>query len=424
MDTTQSVLPLNSLRLWEENYRVGDVDAIVRSVVRFGFNSAVRVWNGTVVAGNHSVKALLQIKAAGLNPPPGIRADGTDWLIPVIDVSSLSWLEAKAFAVADNRTSDLAQNDPERLADLLIELDGGGLLSDVSFDVADIDILKQEAASSRSIPNHTMADPGPVDPESIEDLRVRLGDIWQLGGHRIMCGDSTDTAQIAELMDGAKASLFATDPPYVVKYTGKDRPGQAKDWSAVYREIDIPDGEIFFRSVFSAVAPHVKANAAWYCWHAEKWAPKIVEIWLELGIHWHQTIIWAKPLAAMNFSCYSYRHEPCLMGWKKGSKPAMQLLDPQPDTVWNLDWEGKARSHNPDHPTPKPLDVFGIPMRKHLKPGAICLEPFSGSGSQIMAGEANGMDVRAMEIEPLFCEAGIRRWEAATGKEAVKIGSG
>ena len=419
METLQQK-PLQSLILWDENYRVGNVDAIVKSIIRFGYNGAVRVWKDKVVAGNHTVKALQQILATGLQPPTGVTVDGSNWLISVIDVSHLSWLEARAFAVADNRTAELAENDPERLHALLTEFEIEGLLDDIGYESADILDLANLFAQplNSSIPG---SDPGAIDPDSIESPRVKSGQVWKLGNHRLMCGDSTNPEDIAILMDGKKADLFATDPPYVVKYTGNDRPAQGKDWSDVYREIDIKDGKEFFRSVFHAASGFVKERAPWYCWHGEKWAPVIASLWSELGIHWHQTIIWVKPLAAPSYACFAYQHEPCLMGWKKTKKPAFQQLDPQPTTVWNLDWEGKVRAMEGIHPTQKPIEVFGIPMRKHLKPGQMCLELFSGSGSQLIAGEANGMHVRAMEIQPIFCDAAMTRWEITTGEEAELV---
>lgn len=415
----KTTAPLSSLKLWAENYRVGDVDAIVKSIVRFGFNSAVRVWRGTVVAGNHSVKALGQIKATGLAAPGNIGVtDSGDWLIPIIDVSALSWLEAKAFAVADNRTSDLAENDPERLSLILKEFDSD-LLAATGYELGDIEDLIASIETPATVP--VGEDPGPVDPDTITESRVKPGEVWQLDDHRLMCGDSTSADDLAILMDGQLAKLLATDPPYVVKYTGDDRPSQGKDWSNVYREIDITDGREFFTKVFTAVAGFVDERAAWYCFHGERWAPTIVEIWASLGIHWHQTIIWVKPTLVPSFAAYSYQHEPCLMGWRKGKKPRLQALTPQPSTVWQVDWEGKMRVSRPDHPTQKPIDVFGIPMQKHLRKGEICLEPFSGSGSQLIAGETYGMRVRAMEIQPIFCEAAIRRWEQMTQRQAVRL---
>jgi len=141
--------------------------------------------------------------------------------------------------------------------------------------------------------------------------------------HRLLCGDSTNAGDVSKVMDGKKAALFSTDPPFLVDYTGADRPNNSgKDWSDSYREIDIKDAEEFFRSVFTVASAHLAEEAAWYCWHAHKRAALIERIWDELGVLNHQQIIWVKPVALHGFSFWPYRHEPCLMGWKQGHKPA------------------------------------------------------------------------------------------------------
>lgn len=414
-------VPLASLKRWAGNYRVGDVDAIVRSLVRFGFNGALRVWRGEVMAGNHCLVALQTVQATGAPPPDGITVEDGQWLVPTIDVSHLSRTEATAYAVADNRTAELATNDPERLSELLSSFDVDTLEA-TGYSRDDLDDLLASLAGNEP---KELEDAEPEDPlgPDFGETRVKPGEIWSLGEHRLMCGDSTDPAQLAALMASDRADLVATDPPYLVDYTGDDRvkkdgkPG-GKDWSKLYREVDLRDPAGFFRAVVAAALPLAKAKAAWYWWHAESRAAELRQAWESAGLLAHQNIIWVKPVAAMGYACYSYRHEPCLMGWKKGNKPVMHLLDPQPDTVWEVDWEGKARLVGNQHPTQKPLELFAIPMRKHTKPGAVTLELFSGSGSHLLAAEKEGRRARAMEIVPEFCEVAIRRWEKATGCEA------
>jgi len=226
-------------------------------------------------------------------------------------------------------------------------------------------------------------------------------------------------------MNGEKASLFATDPPYLVDYTGADRPNGGHDWSDLYREVDIKDAAGFLRAVFTSALSVCQDNAAWYCWHAHKRAALIEQIWSALGVLNHQQIVWVKPAAIPTHSYYPWRHEPCLMGWKQGNKPPHNGDNSHSVTsVWELDWEGSARPVGAEHPTQKPIEVFAIPMRRHTQSGGICYEPFSGSGSQIIAGERLGRSVRAMELQPVFVDIGVRRWEKATGKSAVLDGDG
>ncbi|MGE0267875.1 MAG: DNA methyltransferase [Candidatus Omnitrophota bacterium] len=277
-------------------------------------------------------------------------------------------------------------------------------------------------------------------PKPPEETITQKGDLWILGNHRLLCGDSTSDEDVTRLMDGHKVSLFSTDPPYCVDYTGANRPNGGRDWSNVYHEIDIPDAVDFIRKFYKAGLKHIHEGTALYLWHASKRRSDIEGICKELGILIHQEIVWVKPCAILTYSFYSWRHEPCLLMWIKGNKPDykpenksigsvwpvdyLRSGDPtKPEyhtDVWELDWEGKKRNPGLDHPTVKPTEIFAIPMRVHTTPGDICYEPFSGSGSQLIAGERLNRRVFAMEIEPVFCDVAVRRWEEFTGKKAQR----
>ena len=140
-----------------------------------------------------------------------------------------------------------------------------------------------------------------------------------------------------------------------------------------------------------------------------------------MGAFVHQQIIWVKNRAVLTRSFYLWKHEPCLMGWIKGNKPE-RVSEEYLSSVWNIDTPDGA--DRPDHPTPKPLDCFANPMRQHVPRGGLCYEPFSGSGSQIMAGQANGRRVFAMEISPQYVDVAVKRWQTATGEAAVLDGDG
>ena len=277
-------------------------------------------------------------------------------------------------------------------------------------------------------------------PEPPKETITKKGDLWILGDHRLLCGDSTSDEDVSRLMDGHKASLFATDPPYCVDYTGANRPNGGRDWSNVYHEIDIPDAIDFMRKFLTVGLKQIKEKTAVYMWHASKRRSDIEGLCKEIGVLIHQEIVWVKPCVILTFSFYSWRHEPCLLMWIKGQRPEYKpknksigsvwtvdfLRSGDPTTpeyhtdVWELDWEGKKRNPGIDHPTVKPTEVFAIPMRVHTIPGDICYEPFSGSGSQIIAGERLNRRVFAMEIEPVFCDVAVRRWEEFSGKKAAR----
>ena len=277
-------------------------------------------------------------------------------------------------------------------------------------------------------------------PKPPKKAKTRPGDLWLLGRHRLLCGDSTKEEDVKRLMNGKKADLFATDPPYCVDYTGANRPTEkgGKDWSDTFKEIDIKDPAGFMKKYYSVGLKFIKENTALYLWHAASRRHMIEEVCNELGLLIHQQIIWVKPCAVLTFSFYMWQHEPCLLMWVKGKKPPFNPRDKAIGTVWyvgylkqgdpttpeyytdvwELDWEGKKRNPGIEHPTVKPVEVFAIPMRVHTRPGDICYEPFCGSGSQIIAAEKLGRRCFAMELEPVFCDVTVKRWQDWTGRKA------
>ena len=278
-------------------------------------------------------------------------------------------------------------------------------------------------------------DPGPKFDEA-EELRkkwgVEPGQLWTLGEHRLLCGDSTNPADVTRLMNGERAVLFATDPPYLVGYDGTNHPGTKVEREApepqqglVRRPTGRPgtkptptqNSELYDRFIQVAVEIAILPNAAWYCWHASRRQRMVEEAWEKNGAFVHQQIIWAKPnRPILTRSWYLWAHEPCFFGWLKGKKPPKETVDYE-RTVWEIDTI--SNDERPDHPTPKPLDCFAIPMRQHTKVGDLCYEPFSGSGSQIIAGEREGRRVYAMEISPAYVAVTLERWAEATGTQPL-----
>ena len=239
------------------------------------------------------------------------------------------------------------------------------------------------------------------------------------GRSKLLCGDSTKAEDVARLMGPEKAALCATDPPYLVDYTGERPNDSGKDWTAVYREIDIKDAGIFFLAVFTNILASIAPKTAIYCWHAHKRTGEIQAVWAKLGILDHQQVIWVKPSSVFGRVFYHFRHEPCMMGWRQGSMPEHDSCHDS-DSVWEVDWEGKARIVGNEHPTQKPIELFARPMRKHTKLNDICYEPFSGSGSQLIAAESIGRRCFAMELSPTFVDVALARVAKCTGKDPVR----
>ena len=215
--------------------------------------------------------------------------------------------------------------------------------------------------------------------------------------------------------------LFATDPPYLVDYDGSNHPTRNKDWSQSYGVTwdDSSQGaELYDGFIAAAVAEAITDDAAWYCWHASRRQAMLEACWEKAGAFVHQQIIWVKDRGVLTRSHYLWKHEPCFMGWVRPHRPP-KVADEMLASTWVIpSLNGEER---PDHPTPKPLDCFAIPMRQHVARGGLCYEPFSGSGSQIMAGEATGRRVFAMEISPAYVDVAVERWQAETGVDGFNV---
>ena len=403
-------VPADRLYLNPANPRKNDaaVPHVAASIQRFGWQQPVVAKpSGEVIAGNTRLKAA---QSLGLKEVPVVWFEGSD-------------IEAAAYSIADNRLHEFSEWDDAELAKLLSELRVEDALDGVGYTPEDIDALLDEV--TRELSPGGLEDPGPPEPP-VEPVTCP-GDLWLLGDHRLLCADSTKADDVARLMAGEKAALLSTDPPYCVDYTGMDRPihdgkPSGKDWSHVYREVDIEDLGEFLDAAFQACLPHVREDAALYVWHAHVQQPVIAAAFERHALLLHQVLVWVKPTATFGHSFYRWRHEPCAFGWRRGHKPAHGYG--ALDTVWEVDWEGKQRVVGNEHPTMKPTRLFEIPMEQHTKRGAVVLEPFSGSGSQIIAAEKLGRKCRAVEISPAFVDVALRRWQGATGKTAQLDGTG
>ena len=401
--------PLDSLVPYARNARThseAQVAEIAGSIREFGFTNPVLIAeDGTLIAGHGRVLAA--------------RLLGMD-TVPTITLTGLSDNQRRALVLADNRIALNAGWDEALLSLELTDLKEAGFdLGTLGFEDGELDRLLAgtEGEEEGSTPPVVIPEP-PRNPVS------RTGDLWILGDHRLLCGDATSHDDVRRLMNGERAVLFATDPPYLVDYDGSNHPTRNKDWSASYGTTwdDSSQGaELYDQFIGAAVAEAITEDAAWYCWHASRRQAMLEACWEKAGAFVHQQIIWVKDRGVLTRSHYLWKHEPCLMGWRRPNRPPKVADETLPST-WEM--PSFAKDERPDHPTPKPLDAFGIPMRQHVARGGLCYEPFSGSGSQIMAGEANGRRVFAMEISPAYVDVAVERWQAETGKDAILDGDG
>ena len=223
-------------------------------------------------------------------------------------------------------------------------------------------------------------------------------------------------------MAGEKASLLATDPPYLVDYSGGNHPQswankpdvKDKTWD---QYVDPEKGSAFFLAFLQAALPHCEPRVPVYQWHATRRQVMVELAWIKAGLLVHQTIVWVKARPVLTRSHFMWQMEPCFYGWIEGNMPAQGRKPPPAESnVWQIDQQGQQDGI---HPTQKPVALFERPITWHTKAGEVVLEPFSGSGTQIIAAEATGRRCCAMEISPGFVDAGVARWQKATGRQAI-----
>ena len=397
-------VPLEDLHLDPVNARdhgERNMDSIRASLVRFGQAEPLVVHKetGRVIGGNGRLAAMRDL-------------GWTECDVVEIDTDAVT---ATALGIALNRTAELAGWDEPVLAQIVESLKAEDAIDGIGFSESELDEL------IASIGPETGGVTQDEVPEPQDQAVTRPGDLWIFGEHRLLCGDSTKLTDVERVMDGDEAALVATDPPYVVDYTGARPNDSGKDGTAKYREIEIEDAEVFFRSVFENALAVLGPNGALYCWHAHKRQALIARLWDELGIVDHQQIVWVKPSPVFGRVYWHFQHEPCVMGWRRGSQPEHDGKH-EHSSVWSVTYDDGKGKASGEHPTQKPLELFARPMRKHTKPGDIVFEPFSGSGSQLIAAEQLGRRCRAIEIEPVFVDVAIRRWQAATGRDATLDG--
>lgn len=405
-------LPLSALKVDPANARLHgprNLDSIAASLARFGQAEplVVNARSGRLVAGHGRLAAMRKL----------------GWTEADVVELDLAEIDATALGIALNRTAELAEWDDGALASLLAQLKADEALDGLGFD--DVEIAKLLADLERDLDGGNVDDPGPEDPP--ERPVTRLGDLWLLGKHRLLCGDSTQPESLERLMAGEKAQLLATDPPYLVDYTGGNHPPSKanrpetrdKNWDE-YK--DPETGVAFYDAFLKACLPHVVEDAAIYQWHASRRQGLVETAWQQNGLLVHQTLVWVKARPVLTRSMYLWRSEPCFFGWLQGHMPPKDRRPPTNATnVWEIDQAGEDR---PDHPTPKPLEIFNRPISYHTRPGEICLEPFSGGGAQIISAEALKRRCFALELAPGYVDVAVKRWEKATGKQPQLDGGG
>jgi DNA modification methylase len=321
-------------------------------------------------------------------------------------------------AILDNRAGELAEWDGSVLA--MLKETAPEALEGMWEDKEWQKLLRE----LNTTPDGGAEDQG-AQEDKAEELRIKWnvspGQIWEIPSrttpersHRLMCGDSTNPDDVTRLMKGERATLFSTDPPYLVNYTGTNHPyapdkkDTNKDWSQVYKDWDNAEQgvELYDGFVEAALAGAITEDAAWYCWHASRNQSMLEDVWERHGAFVHQQIIWVKDRGILTRSWYMWQHEPCFFGWLKGKKPR-RMTEEFLTSVWQF--KSPLGNERVEHPTQKPVEVFTIPLLQHTLPGDLCYEPFSGSGTQLVAAEETGRICYAMDKAPQFVAVALER---------------
>lgn len=382
-------IPVGKLKPYDKNTRKHedyDVSQIAKSIEQYGFNDPIGIWGkDNIIVEGHG--RLLAAKKLGMDKVPCIRLD------------NLTDEQRREYAIMHNKTAELSAWDFDLLAAEIPELDFSGFDIDwgLPADEEETEITEDE--------------PPEVDEE--HEPICQLGDIWQLGEHRLMCGDSTDKITIEKLLEGnfGKIDIVLTDPPYNVAYKGKTKDELEIENDAMEQE----EFEGFLSSSFEIINETLKKGGAFYIWHASRSQREFENALNNVGLQVRQQLIWVKNSMVLGRQDYQWRHEPCFYGWKEGTHD--WYSDRKQTTVLEFD----RPTANKEHPTMKPISLMAYQIKNSTKKGDIVFDGFGGSGSTLIACEQTGRKCYTCEIDPKYCDVIIKRWENLTGKKAVKL---
>jgi len=410
-------IEIDQLIPYERNPRKNDqaVSAVAASIKEFGFKVPIVIdSNNVIVAGHTRYKAA---KTLGMDTVPCIIAD------------DLTDEQVRAFRLADNKTSELAEWDLDLLS---IELDDISTIDMGSFGFEDLE---------EEVPDNATDDDFDPDAEISETPYAKKGDIFVLGDHRVMCGDATESIDVEKLIQDDKIDLTFTDPPYNVDYEGTA--GKIMN--------DKMEDNTFYQFLFKAfenIFKHTKPGGGIYVCHADTEGLNFRNAFKDAGFKLASCLIWVKNALVLGRQDYHWKHEPCLYGWKEGAAhyftdcrkhstviedaipkykkmkkdEIVKLLDEiYADRISTTVINEDKPSVSAEHPTMKPIKVLARMMLNSTKPGNIVMDLFGGSGSTLITAEQLGRTCYMMEFDPKYVDVIIDRWEKFTGRKAEKI---
>lgn len=387
--TQMQLVPIAKLVPYVNNARTHSPEQITKlrsSLREFGFINPVIIDSDYgIIAGHGRVMAA---KEEGIEE------------VPCVLVDYLTEAQKKAYILADNRFAQDAGWDEELLRIEIESLQGENFdVSLTGFDDSEIaDLFGGD--KDKEVKDDDFDLTAALEKASF----VERGDVWCVGRHRLMCGDATSEEDVAALMDGKKANLIVTDPPYNVAFKSSD--GLSIQNDSMKNE----DFYTFLYNAFSCMAEHLEKGGSAYVFHADTEGLNFRKAFIDTGFHLAGVCIWVKNSLVLGRSDYQWQHEPVLFGWKKDGKHAW-YSDRKQTTIWNYD----KPKRNKDHPTSKPLDLLGYPICNSSQENAIVLDTFGGSGSTMMACEQTNRICYMMELDEKYASVILRRYVKNTG---------
>jgi DNA modification methylase len=435
------MMPLDAVAPYARNARTHpdwQIAQIAASIAEFGFTNPILVGSdGVIIAGHGRLAAARRLSLAE---------------VPVIVLGHLTEVQRRALVVADNKIAENAGWDEELLAAELAALRADGFdLEVVGFSDSELaEILGGLDEDGAPLP--ALGDPDHVPETKPRPVSAR-GDIWCLGDHRVMCGDSTSTAEIATLCADRPVDACWTDPPYNVAYEGSAGSIMNDDMSAT-------DFRRFLFGAFAAAFEVIRPGGPIYVAHADTEGLNFRAAFRDAGFKLSGCLVWVKPSLVLGRSDYQWRHEPILYGWKPGAahswyggRAKTTVFDTpgapvrvMPDGSLQIEVDGRTLvvtgeglsveavdqsvlrfdkpARNGEHPTMKPVALISEMIENSTRKGDLVLDPFGGSGSTLIACHQHGRVARLMELDEKFVDVIVRRWQEFTGLEAVLLGDG
>jgi site-specific DNA-methyltransferase (adenine-specific) len=371
------------------------VAQIAASIKEFGWTNPILVSSDNTIIAGHG--RLLAARKLGMQEVPAIILD------------HLTKAQQRALVIADNQLALNAGWDMDMLK---------AEIEDLNLENFDINLLGFDEKFLDGLLEPEPTD-GLTDEDAVPDVpetpKTVLGDVWVLGNHRLMCGDSTSIDAMEKLTDGKPVDMWLTDPPYNVAYEG----GTKEKLTIQNDSMGDDDFRQFLRDAYLAADAVMKAGAVFYIWHADLEGYNFRGAAKDAGWQVRQCLVWKKSSLVMGRQDYHWQHEPCLYGWKDGAAH-LWATDRKQTTILEFD----KPSRNGEHPTMKPVELFAYQMLNNTKGSDIVLDSFGGSGTTIIAAEKHGRVGYLMELDPKYCDVIIKRWQDFTGQKAIHAETG